>query len=102
MFIHLNIGYHKINVFGLSFILFFLKWSAGKRFWYRLRVTDNITYKKAITVECTKKIEKGKLHISFFNKCRDGNVFPSFTKVKKFKDMEKEHRNRYYRRLLVD
>ena len=91
-----------MNLFGLSFILLFLKWSAGKRFWYKLRVTDNITHEKAITVECTKKIQIGKLGISFLNKCRDGNVFPTFTKVKKFKDMEKKHHNRYYRRLLLD
>ena len=87
---------------GLSFILFFLKWSAGKGFWYRLRVTDNITYKKAITVKALKKFEICKLHISFWNKCRYGNVFPTFAKVKKFKDTEKKHRNRYYRRLLLD
>ena len=63
----------------------------------------NITYKKAIAVERTKKkVEKCKLDISFLNKCRDGNVYPTFTKVKKFKDMEKKHRNRYYRRLLLD
>ena len=92
-----------MNLSGLSFILFFLKWSAGKGFWYKLRVTDNITYKKAITVERTKtKIEKCKLDISFLNKCRDGNLFPTFTKVKKFKDMEKKHRNHYDRRLLLD
>ena len=63
----------------------------------------NITYKKAIAVERTKKkVKKCKLDISFLNKCRDENVYPTFTKVKKFKDMEKKHRSRYYRRLLLD
>ena len=77
--------------------------SAGKGFWYKLRVTDNITYKKGIAVERTKKkIEKCKFDISFLNKFRDGNVYPTFTKVKRFKYMEKKHRNRYYRRLLLD
>ena len=30
LFIHLSIGYSKRDLFGLSFILFILKWSAGK------------------------------------------------------------------------
>ena len=44
-----------MNLFGLSFLLFILKWSAGKGFWYQLRVTDKRTFKKAITVERTHK-----------------------------------------------
>ena len=92
-----------MNAFGLSFFLFILKWLACQRFCYNLRGTDNNTYKIAIVVERTKKkIEKCNLDISFLNECRDGNVFPNFIKVKKFKDMEKKHRNRYYRRLLLD
>ena len=92
-----------MNHFGLSFILFILKRSAGKGFWCKLRVTDNITYKKAIAVERTKeKVEKCKLDISFLNKCRDGNVYQTFIKVKNFKYIEKKHHNCYYRRLLLD
>ena len=58
--------------------------------------------KKLLQLNALKKFEICRLGISFLNKCRDGNVFPTFTKVKKFKDMEKKHHNRYYRRLLLD
>ena len=58
----------------LSLLLFILKWSAGKGFWYKLRVAGKPTFKKAITVECTrKKVGKRKLDIMFLVKCRDGN-----------------------------
>ena len=58
-----------MNLFGLSFLLFILKWSAGKGFWYQLQVTDKPTFKKAIAVERTrKKVEKCKLNIIFFSK----------------------------------
>ena len=40
-----------MNLFGYSFLLFILKWSAGKGFWYQPRVTDKPTLKKVITVE---------------------------------------------------
>ena len=43
-FIHLNIRYNKMNLFGLSFILFILKWSAGKRYCskHTLKVTSHL------------------------------------------------------------
>ena len=69
----------------LSLLLFILKWSAGKGFWYKLRVADKSTFKKAVTDECTrKKVEKRKLDIRFLVKCRDGNQpsrQPTFTRV---------------------
>ena len=53
-----------MNLFGLSFLLFILKWSAGKGFWYQPWVTDKPTLKKIITVERKrKKIEKCKFDI---------------------------------------
>ena len=33
---------------------------------------------------------------------RDGNLYPTFTKVKRFKEMERKHRTRYQRCLLLD
>ena len=83
-----------MNLFGLSFLLFILKWSAGKGFWYQLQVPDKPTFKKAITVEHTcKKVEKCKLDISFLVKCQDGNLQPTFTRVKRFKGMAKKTGN---------
>ena len=42
------------------------------------------------------------LDINFFVKCRDGNLQPTFTRVKRFNGMDKNIRKRYYRRLLLD
>ena len=42
------------------------------------------------------------LDISFLVKCRDGNLQPTFTRVKRFNGMDKNIRKRYYRRLLLD
>ena len=42
------------------------------------------------------------LDISFLVKCRDGNLQPTFTRVKRFNGMDKKIRKRYYRRLLLD
>ena len=50
-----------MNLFGLSFFLFVLKWSAGKGFWYQFRVTDKPPFKNVVTVErMHKKVEKFK------------------------------------------
>ena len=55
-----------MNLFGLSLLLFILKWSAGKGFWYQHRVTDRRTVKKAITNERTlKKAEYASLILAF-------------------------------------
>ena len=61
------------------------------------------TFKKFITLESArKKVEKCKLDINFLFKCRESNLYPTFTKVKCLKDMNKKVRNRYHRRLLLD
>ena len=92
-----------MNLFGLSFVLFILKWSAGKGFWYQLRATDKPTFLRAIIVEqIRKKVEKCKLNIKLLTRCQDGNLSLTFTKVKRFKETERKHRNRYQRRLLLD
>ena len=92
-----------MNLFGLSFLLVILKWSAGKGFWYQLWVTDKPTFKKVIAVERTrKKVEKCKLDINFLVKCRESNPYPTFTKVKRLKGMNQKVRNRYHRCLLLD
>ena len=92
-----------MNIFELYFLLFILKRSAWKGFWYQLPLTGKQTFKKIITVERTrKKVEKWKLDINFLVKCRESNLYPTFTKVKRLKDINKKVRNRYHRRLLLD
>ena len=92
-----------MNLFGLSFVLSITKWSPGKGCWHQLRVTDITTFLEAIIVErIRKKVEKCKLDIKFLTRCRNGNLHPTFAKVKRFKEMDRKHPNRYQRRLLLD
>ena len=75
-------------------MLFILKWSAGKGFWYQLRETDKPTFSITIIVERVRKdVEKCKLDITFLTRSRDRSLYPTFTKVKRFKEMERKHRN---------
>ena len=92
-----------MNLFGLSFLFFTLKWSAGKWFSYQIRVTDKSRFQKVITVERTQaKVEKCKLDINYLVRCQECNLYPSFTKANCLKDMSKKLRNTYQRRLLLD
>ena len=92
-----------MNLNGLSFLWFILKWSAGKEFWYQLRVTDKSIFKKFVTVERTrKKVEKCKLGIKLLVKCRESNLCSTFIKVKRLKDLNKNIPNRYHRGLPLD
>ena len=73
----------------MVFVLFILKRSAEKGFWYQIRVTDNPMSLRAIIVEwIRKKVEKFKLNIKLLTRCWDGNLYPRFTKFKRFKKME--------------
>ena len=84
-------------------MLFVLKWSTGKGFWYQLRIKDKPTFLRAIIVErIRKKAEKCRLDIKFLTRCRNEYIYPRFTKVKRFKEIERKHRNRYQRRLFHD
>ena len=75
-----------MHIFGLVFILYFLKLSAGKGFWFHLQTTNFIVCKNAITLEyISRKIEKCKLGINFISQCRDTNIIPNFTNLKKLK-----------------
>ena len=47
-----------MNLFGLSFLLYILKWSAGKGFWYQISNLKNqaFTNKRQMQKQC--KVEK--------------------------------------------
>ena len=92
-----------MHIFGLTFILFVLKISAGKGFWFNLRMTDNAVYKIAIQLERSmKKYEKCKLDIEFLCRCRDTNINPNFTKLKQLKAMDSKNRFKFCRKLLCN
>ena len=72
-------------------------------FCYQLQVTGKPTFLRVIMVErIRKKVEKCKFDLKLLTRCRDGNLYLTFTKVKDFKEMQRKHRNRYRRHLLPD
>ena len=46
----LSIKSIKMHIFGLAFILYYLKWSDGNGFWIKYRQSDEESYKQAIKV----------------------------------------------------
>ena len=72
-----------MNIFGLAFVLYLLKWSDGNGFWQHYQRSDNQSYKQAIkTQRIFKKLTRCEQAIKFLKKCRDANVFPKFTRWK--------------------
>ena len=85
-----------MHIFGLVFILYFLKLSAGKGFWFHLQTTDFIVYKHAIRLQrISKKVDKSKLDINFLLQCCDTDIIPNFANLKKLKQMNKRSRFKF-------
>ena len=59
----------------MSFLLKILKWSAGKRFWYKIPVTDKPTLKKAITVKRTRIKLEWKQYIRWYCNLDEGYLY---------------------------
>ena len=92
-----------INLFGLSFVLFILRLSYGSKFWQNLQNDNPLIYKKAVKVErLAKKISKHELDIKFLVNCRDEYVYPKFIRWKNVKSNSVKHKNRFYRKILLD
>ena len=92
-----------MHLFGLTFLLYFLKLSVGNGFRNNLRNTDHKVYKEAIKVErLLLKLKKYECNLLFLVKCGDENVYPKFVQYKHLKNKRYKHRYRYYRRILLD
>ena len=77
-------------VFGLVFILYFLKLSGTIGFWSNVRNTDKVVYKAAVIYQKSlRKLVKAKLDREFLNSCKDNSVYPKFVrcKYKKYKSL---------------
>ena len=92
-----------MQLFGLTFVLFYLKLSDGHGYWNRLRISEEETYKKAVKVQrLKKKLVRCELAITFLTKCRDSNVYPAFTRWKNANSKDRRSRDRYRRKVLLD
>ncbi|XP_066931457.1 uncharacterized protein [Clytia hemisphaerica] len=91
------------SLFGISFVLFYLKLSAGNGFWINLRAADENLYKIATTVErLEKKLKRYEASLNFLINCRDQNVFPKFVRWKNTKYLDQLSKRKYQRRILLD
>ena len=92
-----------MQIFGLTFILYLLKWSDGNGFWSNYRISDENSYKQAVKLQkLQKKLIRCELSIKFMTKCRDTNVFPKFTRWKNANSKAIKDRNKYRRKVLLD
>ena len=92
-----------MSLFGLTFLLYFLKLSAGNGFRNNLRNADKKLYKETIKVErLLLNLKKYECNLSFLIKCRDANVYPKFVRFKNLQNKPYEIKNRYYRHILLD
>ena len=92
-----------MQLFGVAFLLYYLKLSDGSGFWINYRNTDEESYRQAIRVQrIHKKLARCELAIKFMVKCRDTNVFPKFTRWKNANSKDIKVRSKYRRKVLLD
>ena len=76
-----------MSLFDLTFLLYFLKSSAGNGFWNNVRNADKKLYKETIKVaRLFLKLSKYECNLSFLIKCTDANVYPKFVRFKNLKN----------------
>ena len=89
--------------FGICFILYFLKLSAGCGFWSKLRRTDPELHKVAIKYQrYLRRLEKAKLDLKFLLDCKANDVYPKFVRWRNITRMKKKSQKRYLHLLLND
>ena len=92
-----------MNIFGLTFLLYVIKWSDGAGFWNNYRNTEIDSYRKASkTQRIQKKLVRCEQAIKFLKQCRDANVFPKFTRWKMINGKTEKIKSKYRRRILLD
>ena len=90
-------------LFGLFFVLYFVKLSVGNGFWSNLRVADPVTHRNAITLQrSSRKLKKAELDLKFLMNCRDNNVHIKFVRWKNLNGKSFRKQHQHYRRLLKE
>ena len=92
-----------MNLFGLSFILYFFKLSYVSNFWNNLRNDDIDLYRRATLAErLAKKLRKHELDLKFLVTACDTGVYPKFTRWKNVKNNNMKKKCKFYGRVLLD
>ena len=73
-----------MSLFGLAFLQYFFKLSAGNGFWNN-QVADKKLYQQTIKVErILLELKRYECNLTFLMKCRDDRVYPKFIKILKY------------------
>ena len=84
-------------LFGVCFILYFLKLSSIYGFWGNLRRTDKDTHVLAKSYQkILRKWMKAKNDINFLHECKTNDIYPKFVRWKNIKNKTPKERNTYY------
>ena len=90
-------------IFGVCFLLYFLKLSGINGFWSNLEIQTKNTHKVAKAYQKTlKKYMKAKHDVDILNQWKQEKVFPKFVQWKNIKSKNPLERNRYFSRNLND
>ena len=88
-------------LFGIAFLLYFIRISAPKGIWFNLRTADPAAHKVAITYQRHyRKVMKAELDVKFLLRCRDAKVYPVNVKWKILRKYNPKERAKYYERNL--
>ena len=99
----LKYSINKMFVFGLVFILYFLKLSGAIGFWSNLRNTVKVVYKAAVIYQKRlRKLVKVKLNREFLNSCKDSSIYPKCVRWKNAKYKSLRECNKLYLKNLKD
>ena len=92
-----------MNLYGLTFVLYYLKLSDGHGFWRNIRLSDPDCYRAAVDLErASKKLSKAKLNLVFLYNCRDEDLHPKFTRWRNFNNLDDRSQKKAYRKVLKD
>ena len=84
-------------IFGLCFILYFLKLSGTNGFWKNLRITDPELHLIAKSYQkVLRKFRKAEKDVKFLTDCKSSNVYPKFVRWKNIKTKSPRERIKYY------
>jgi hypothetical protein len=91
------------SLFGITFVLFLLKLSAGKGFWKNFRIADETSYKLSVTYErVSKKLQAAEHAVKFLVQCRDEDISPKFTRWKNLRKLEPRKKTKRCRQILFE
>ena len=89
--------------FGICFILYYVKLSAGHGFWSNLRRTDAVTHKLAVKYQRSlRQLEKAQLDLNFLLNCKKHQVYPKFVRWKNISRLKKKKAQSRFLHLLLN